>query len=51
MGTLGTLGAIVTATSQKEIADGTAHFELLYKDVTITKNIYFVFEFCTTILV
>ena len=51
MGTLGTLGAIVPAISQKESAYLTAHFESFLKGVTIPTNIYFAFELCTTIFV
>ena len=40
MVTLGTLGEIVPATSQKESAHGTAHCEIFLKGVTIPTNIF-----------
>ena len=52
MGTLGTLGAIVTDVSQKESARGTGyHCELFMIRVTTSNKNIFAFEICTSIYV
>ena len=51
MGHLGILGAIVPAASKKEINHGTGSLWIILKCVTIPTNIYFAFEFCTSIYI